>query len=512
MTSTINFHIHTTYSDGSSTPAEVVAMLKKEGVTTFAITDHDTAEGNLEAAACAKECGLTHINGIELSCCFSDGEIGLDESWTVHILGLGINLELMKDKLEALENEKQERLHELFNSLVADGYNIELKKIAQKGKIPARKTIARALVNNAYASNADECYEKILNSERYRPFAKNKPSIKEGIEIIQACGGLAVWAHPFGVTRGGKKKLDQEQVYALLQKMREYGIEGMEVYYQKYTQEQISWLNFLAETFKLYKSVGTDLHNSPFEPPKRPEYAESRKLERFAFDIVEPDAGVEALVKKILKIGEHDHEDEVSYPNKNVYTYKKYQFKCKKCSWEGLGAETIDLTDVINFCGANCPKCHSLIEFISYPSNKEVLRFGTAKDKKKAEGWIKEEERMKKEWDRQRKEYPPLNSPDQLPEIDEDEIIISLREEGEKSGIYKHEFIVLYWGKQEIWREHTYFEYYTAYLRMGKILKEKYGERLVDFEAEHTVDLGGDSSFAFDKVDNFRKTLKRKEL
>jgi len=260
-------------------------MLKKAGVTTFAITDHNTVEGNAEAAAYAREHGLTHINGIELSCCFANGEIGLDESWVAHILGLGIDLDLMNEKYHTLQQEKQTHLLQLFNRLVADGYDIKLKKGTLKSKIFTRKNISNALIGAGYASDVDDCYEKILNAERYRPYAKNKPTIQEGIGIIQSCGGLAVWAHPFGVIRGGKKKLTQEQVYALSEKMREYGIDGMEVYYQKYSAEQISWLGSLADTFGLHKSIGTDLHN-----PKQ-----------LAFDIVEPDAGVEATLKKIMR-------------------------------------------------------------------------------------------------------------------------------------------------------------------------------------------------------------------
>jgi len=96
MSSTMNFHIHTTYSDGGNTPVEIMAMLKSAGVKFFSITDHDNIEGNVEAAALADEYGLRHINGIELSCCFADGEIGLDESWVIHILGYRIDLELMR--------------------------------------------------------------------------------------------------------------------------------------------------------------------------------------------------------------------------------------------------------------------------------------------------------------------------------------------------------------------------------------------------------------------------------
>jgi hypothetical protein len=101
-----------------------------------------------------------------------------------------------------------------------------------------------------------------------------------------------------------------------------------------------------------------------------------------------------------------------------------------------------------------------------------------------------------------------------LPDIDADEIIITLREEEtlpqeEKSGENDGANIVLYWKDQELWRELRSFEYYPRYLDLGKILKEKYGDRLIDFEAAHTVYLGGDRLSAFEQVDKFRKSLKR---
>ena len=107
MQSNINLHIHTTHSDGGSSPAENVYLLKESRVTVFSITDHDKVDGNIEASILAEEYGLTHISGIELSCSFADEEIGLDESWVMHILGLDIKLSLMRDKLIELDDRKQ---------------------------------------------------------------------------------------------------------------------------------------------------------------------------------------------------------------------------------------------------------------------------------------------------------------------------------------------------------------------------------------------------------------------
>jgi len=91
---------------------------------------------------------------------------------------------------------------------------------------------------------------------------------------------------------------------------------------------------------------------------------------------------LEKLVDESLR-EENTMKSEASYPNKNAYTYKNYHFKCKKCSWEGLGAETAIIGDVINFEVIGCPECRELIEFIPFPSTNDILKYGTAQDKRK---------------------------------------------------------------------------------------------------------------------------------
>jgi predicted metal-dependent phosphoesterase TrpH len=300
MKSKVNLHIHTTHSDGGKTAAEIVDGLKTAGVEHFAITDHDAVEGNFEAARLAGERGLTHFNGVELSCCFADGEIGLDESWVCHILGLGIDAAKMSEKLNRIEREKDKRHRELFDLLVADGYGIELNRVTTNGKIPSRKIIAKELISKGYAANGDECYEKILNADKYRKYAKTKPTIGEGIKIIQSCGGLAIWAHPFGVTRGGKKDLTRERAAALCGSMLDYGIDGIEAYYHKYGAEQIRFLESLADKHKLLKSIGTDYHCSPFDEKAHPEYIPLKAKESLVFEVggITADEGIVGVLER----------------------------------------------------------------------------------------------------------------------------------------------------------------------------------------------------------------------
>jgi len=259
MRSKINFHVHTTYSDGKKTVSEVVSELKGAGIEYFAITDHNTVDGNLEATEYAKKYKIKHFNGIELSCKFSNGEIGFDDLHGCHILGLGIKIDEMKKRQEAhKENEKSNvlKLHEL---LVANGYNLGC--INGNSTI---KNIRNELIEKGYAKDKDDCKRKILSEPAYRKYAYLDMDVQTEIKIIKECGGFAIWAHPFE-TQGfiQKTDLNKDQISELLDLLCKYGLDGIEVYYHninRYTAEKIKFLENLADNKKLIKSIGTDYH------------------------------------------------------------------------------------------------------------------------------------------------------------------------------------------------------------------------------------------------------------
>lgn len=280
--SKVNLHIHTTYSDGGRTVAEIVDELKEAGITHFAITDHDEVRGNIEATELAKKYRMTHYNGIELSCCY-DHAFDLDETYVCHIVGLGFNYEKMSVAIDGINSRKKQILQELFNKLIKDGYKLDAGDIFTREYFE-RKEIAQEIIAKGYANDADEAFSKILNSEKYKAYAKNVPTVKEGIELIHNSGGLAVWAHPFNATRGGKKTLTETQVIGMAKRMADYGIDGMEVYYQHYTKEQIEFLEQLADKYALKKSIGTDYHGAPSDKIYDPAYA-ARIREQLYFNV-----------------------------------------------------------------------------------------------------------------------------------------------------------------------------------------------------------------------------------
>jgi len=259
MKSNINLHIHTTYSDGKNTVAEIVDGLKNAGIKYFSITDHDYIYGNIEAAELAVKYDMKYINGVELSCCF-DGEIGFDATYVCHIIGLAFNYEKMSEELKKISAAKDAKMTELFDELVKNGLKLDENNVYTNGRIPERITIGYELVNKGYAKDINEAFLNILNSDKYRKFAQYLPSIKQAIKIIQSCNGIAVWAHPFGYARGGKKDITYEQVEELAANILSYGIDAIEVYYQEYSIEKINYLEQLANKMNKLKSIATDYH------------------------------------------------------------------------------------------------------------------------------------------------------------------------------------------------------------------------------------------------------------
>ena len=184
----------------------------------------------------------------------------------------------------------------------------------------------------------------------------------------------------------------------------------------------------------------------------------------------------------------------------HYYQYKNQSYRCGKCGWEGLGEQTEDGFDSgSDWFSIACPQCDNILDVITYPTIKEILEYGSEEEKAHASKQQQFIDRVMKS---------RLKSTDQLPDIEADRITISLHEEKAKTG--DDSYIVLYWNGKELWREIRTYEYYDRYLELGAMLKEKYGERLVDFEAEHTTYLGGDCSFAFDEVREFSESLKTK--
>jgi len=260
MKSKVNLHIHTKYSDGGKTVSEVVSKLKEAGIEYFAITDHDKVDGNFEAAEYAEKYKMRHYNGIEISCRFSNGEMGFDDLCGCHILGLGIKIDKMQKKLKPHNEKKNIFTQKLHKALADDGYKLD--PINENTTI---KSIRTELINKRYAKDKKDCKSRIFCANQYRQYVNLGMDVQTAIQAIKECGGLAIWAHPFKSPGFGRREeLNNNQISELLDLLCNYGLDGIEAYYQHFsdcTTEQIIFMESLADSKKLIKSIGTDYHD-----------------------------------------------------------------------------------------------------------------------------------------------------------------------------------------------------------------------------------------------------------
>ncbi|MEX2206092.1 MAG: PHP domain-containing protein [Myxococcota bacterium] len=254
MSERYDFHTHTVASDGSLTPTELVRAAAANGVTGFALTDHDTIDGIAEAQAEASRLGIELIPGIEISVNEQDGARSL------HVLGLGLSPEhpLLRTRLGHARHERRTRAARMVARLQEAGVAIELadvEAIAAGGSV-GRPHLARALVDLGVCRDADEAFVKYLRRGRpgYEPYAAF--SAREAIELVHGAGGVAVLAHPplsGGVDAPGG-------IEAFVERLLPDGLDGLEIWHPGHKPGQIRRLRRLAREHDLLETGGSDFH------------------------------------------------------------------------------------------------------------------------------------------------------------------------------------------------------------------------------------------------------------
>ena len=251
MTSTIDLHIHTTASDGSDSPALLLENLKKAGITTFSVTDHDTIDGALETEALAPP-ELRFIRGIEFSCETPAGKC--------HILGYNYDpadpvFQAALAEGAALRQEKLlSRLHYLEETLTIAFTESELAWIRSL-KSPGKPHFGKLLVDRGIAATMDEAIQKYINPHKPR---RDRIEGSTAVTAILHAGGIPVWAHPLGGE--GEKRPSAEKFQAQLDYLMGQGIRGMECYYSRYARSDIEFLTTRARSHGLLISGGSDYH------------------------------------------------------------------------------------------------------------------------------------------------------------------------------------------------------------------------------------------------------------
>jgi len=253
----VDFHVHSTSSDGTLSPRELV--LHADRLSALALTDHDNCDGIgefLEAEAHSTQ--FLRIPGIELSVEPGDG---FDR---FHLLAIDIDTanEHLKRFLKSVVDERNGRNARLIENFHRIGIPIKPRPSAG---VLARPHFARWLVDNKYTSSITEAFEKYLLSDSpvtTRCYVeRRRPSREEAIAVVKAAGGLAIMAHPvYWRKNWSKSGCDYQAAEKGLAELKEIGLDGIEALYGANTQEQNMGFTMIAQKLGLLKSAGSDFH------------------------------------------------------------------------------------------------------------------------------------------------------------------------------------------------------------------------------------------------------------
>ncbi|MBK1641015.1 phosphatase [Chromatium okenii] len=247
---TYDLHTHSTASDGTLTPAELVARAAAAGVTVLALTDHDTTAGIAEATAAALEHGIRLIAGVEISATWGER--------TVHIVGLGVAVDApeLATGLAELRTFRAWRAEEIGRRLAKHGIDdaYEGARGFSNGSLIGRTHFARLLVQRGLAADTNEVFKRFLTHGKPGHVAGQWASLEAAVSWIRAAGGQAVIAHP------GRYRLTHTRLLRFIREFHNAGGAALEVVTSTHSRDDI--LNFarLAREQQLLASVGSDFH------------------------------------------------------------------------------------------------------------------------------------------------------------------------------------------------------------------------------------------------------------
>jgi len=240
-----DLHLHSLYSDGTFTPAEIVTRAKQQGLGAVALTDHDTVEGCAEMTAECAKAGIEFVVGTELTSEHNGNEL--------HLLAYFVdpaNARLLRE-IAKFQAVRQDRIREMVARINALGVPLKAEAVFELAncKSPGRPHVARAMVREGFCRTLDETFDRFLKKGRPAWVPKSKMSALDGIELIHQAGGLAVMAHP------GLNRSDDA-----IPELVAAGIDGMECFHTKHPPATSQHYLGIAAKHKLLITGGSDCH------------------------------------------------------------------------------------------------------------------------------------------------------------------------------------------------------------------------------------------------------------
>jgi predicted metal-dependent phosphoesterase TrpH len=251
---TIDLHTHSAVSDGTDTPAELVRNAARAGLTTVALTDHDTFDGLDEAVAEGERIGIQVVRGMELSC--------QNDGLSVHLLMYGGNehfVELHQEMAKVREG-RSNRLAPVLAKLAELGVPVTEEAVRAKvGDSPSvgRPHIADALVEAGHVKDRKEAFDRFLADGGPAHVERYTIDVARGIDLVNAAGGVPVIAHPWG--RGREHVLPPDYLSMLID---DHGLVGIEVDHQDHDEETRAQLRKLVDRLGIIGTGSSDYHGT----------------------------------------------------------------------------------------------------------------------------------------------------------------------------------------------------------------------------------------------------------
>ena len=247
-----DLHTHSIYSDGTSTPDELIRLAGEAGLCAIALTDHNTVSGIPHFLRAAKGSQVIAVPGIEVSSDYLGNEL--------HIVGLFktlAHLDAMEDYVAAYLERKEQSNVDLCNNLCAAGYEISYEKIkdATPDGVVNRALIAAELLRSGYVESIKAAFATLLSKKGGYYHEPRKLDAYDVICKLREFGAIPILAHPF-------LSLDEAQLRTFLPKARDAGLVGMETDYSTFDEATTALARALADEYGLRKSGGSDYHGT----------------------------------------------------------------------------------------------------------------------------------------------------------------------------------------------------------------------------------------------------------
>jgi predicted metal-dependent phosphoesterase TrpH len=250
----VDLHCHSTASDGTLPPRDLVRLAKQSNLSALALTDHDTVAGCAQAAEEARRIGIDFLCGIEISAeCPRPG--------TMHILGYGVDPDSphLKDLTQVLIAGRDNRNPKIVAKLNEMGVHVTMQEWQDeaKGGVMGRPHLAAVLARKGYVSSIKQAFDKFIGQGAPAYFDKERLTPKQAIERISAARGLAVLAHPIQLRAENEAQLERT-----IKDLADLGLSGIETIHSDHDAAWVEKCTRLADRFHLLKTGGSDFHGS----------------------------------------------------------------------------------------------------------------------------------------------------------------------------------------------------------------------------------------------------------